>query len=327
MNSDLINPEINNIFNGFLESQNPPQNDLIFHYTMGGGLLGIVKEKTIRATDIHYLNDSTEVYYGLGEVKKILENKIKVNENDVLLKALDFLNGEYFLGDKIDPFHNKIGKPWIDAYISCFCEKEDLLSQWRGYTDGSGYSIGFSFSELKAILSSPDSLVLYFGKVIYEKAEQSNKVDEIINKILSLENYDDTTKALILETLLILISYFFKNECFKEEAEWRVIYKGAYDAWGNRITGDEINIEFRVSSNQMIIPYMEFKFLNRLPIKKILIGPVINYEMAKFAITKLLQENGYKIKLVTQKLTGNNHPWISQELITIAKSEIPYVKV
>jgi hypothetical protein len=31
-------------------------------------------------------------------------------------------------------------------YLSCFCEDDNLLSQWRAYGTSGGYSLGFQFS-------------------------------------------------------------------------------------------------------------------------------------------------------------------------------------
>ncbi|OLD27475.1 MAG: hypothetical protein AUJ04_03935 [Acidobacteria bacterium 13_1_40CM_3_55_6] len=58
-----------------LKPQNPPQ--ILYHYTSQEGLMGIITERCIWASKIHYLNDSEEFSIALDlagrELKKRLE--------------------------------------------------------------------------------------------------------------------------------------------------------------------------------------------------------------------------------------------------------------
>lgn len=38
--------------------------------------------------------------------------------------------------------------PNKNSYAFCFCKQPDLLSQWRGYSAGGGYAIGFDIDPL-----------------------------------------------------------------------------------------------------------------------------------------------------------------------------------
>src|SRR5215510_2035523 len=50
----------------------PP--DLLFHYTSPTGLIGIVKEKQVWATNITYLNDAKEIGHAVDYAMHFLKN-------------------------------------------------------------------------------------------------------------------------------------------------------------------------------------------------------------------------------------------------------------
>jgi hypothetical protein len=50
------------------EKLGDPGDQIFYHYTSQRGLLGIIKEKKIWATNIRYLNDEREFDYGIDEV-------------------------------------------------------------------------------------------------------------------------------------------------------------------------------------------------------------------------------------------------------------------
>ena len=45
---------------------------LLYHYTDSKGLLGIFETGKLRATEARYLNDATELEYGLGLAEEVL---------------------------------------------------------------------------------------------------------------------------------------------------------------------------------------------------------------------------------------------------------------
>src|SRR5579862_2796865 len=96
----------------------------LYHYTDASGLLGILASKCLWATDSRYLNDNLEIEYGLGLLREVLD------ETSQLLDAgpvKDFLETADNISNPFDGFYG--------AYVVCFCEKGDQLSQWRAYGD------------------------------------------------------------------------------------------------------------------------------------------------------------------------------------------------
>src|SRR5580704_14459526 len=102
----------------------------LFHYTSQAGLLGIVSSNVLWATNALYLNDSSELDYGLTaareKLRAVLNRSSAVSE---LLRRTDrLLKLPILLPDR-------------NFYACCFCEESNLLSQWRAYADrGGGYA-------------------------------------------------------------------------------------------------------------------------------------------------------------------------------------------
>src|SRR5260370_11711331 len=105
---------------------------LLYHYTDLAGLLGILKRHDLWLTHSRYLNDAEEMIHGTTVARKVIEQALAAQAHDFnYLQELDRLSS------------NQEG-----VYICCFCEKDNLLSQWRGYgANGSGVSLQFAPKE------------------------------------------------------------------------------------------------------------------------------------------------------------------------------------
>jgi Protein of unknown function (DUF2971) len=63
-------------------------------------------------------------------------------------------------------------------YAVCFCEEENLLSQWRAYGQNGGYSIGFSMDNLHGrLVIHPNIHRIALQKVIYRERPQRRILD------------------------------------------------------------------------------------------------------------------------------------------------------
>lgn len=113
----------------------------LYHYTSADGLYGIVTQKEIWATFLHYLNDSAEFQYGLSLTRQLIFEQAKESEkplNEILAQVRDSLA--------------RLGR--INIAVFSLTEKGDLLSQWRGYCPNGGYSLGFAIASLISGLSA-----------------------------------------------------------------------------------------------------------------------------------------------------------------------------
>jgi hypothetical protein len=192
----------------------------LHHYTTLDGLTGIVAGDTLWASDARFLNDSSELTYAADLIDAAVEDVLAGVTSDTVKAALPerrgFANGfEY-------------GRR---PFIACFCEEEDLLSQWRGYDAGqTGFSLGLG-------LSSPFDLPegTYLRKVVYDPDRQRSSVSQVVR------TWVDTAEQLIesgrfdaadvfpypaiwaLQEALAEHHLCFKHPTFAEEREWRLI--------------------------------------------------------------------------------------------------------
>lgn len=123
--------EIVNLFARKLEEKPPPP--IIYHYTDGSGLRGILESGKLWFTDIFNLNDPTELRHGLNPSIEIL--KQRAEEGPPELK--EFLR-----------VYLEMGQSGVEQvahfFVCCFSEDGDDLGQWRAYADnGRGYVVGF----------------------------------------------------------------------------------------------------------------------------------------------------------------------------------------
>lgn len=110
-----------------------PKNFVLYHYTTADGLKGIVENDELWATSAYYLNDSTEIMYGyqlIDEALGVWRTKVNSPEDSMaggLVYSLERQFGHDYLERNIITIITPI-------YLTCFCEEDDLLSQWRAYS-------------------------------------------------------------------------------------------------------------------------------------------------------------------------------------------------
>jgi hypothetical protein len=111
---------------------------LLFHYTNSSGMRGLIESSRLWATNYRFLNDASEVAYGMARFESIAQARLAKAENDVVAE---------FLGRTLRTANAFDGM--LDCYISRFCERDDLLNQWRVYaSSGGGYALGLKAKEI-----------------------------------------------------------------------------------------------------------------------------------------------------------------------------------
>jgi hypothetical protein len=242
--------------------QSPPE--FLYHYTSQDGLLGIIESRSLRATNISYMNDATEFDLSLGLLRDCLSDRQRM--------------GGYFAKERARVLWQIVNKiTGSSICITCFCEQGDLLSQWRGYSGGgSGYSLGFETSKLKELASQSGFLL---GKCIYDPDLQTHIVKELVEYVLA-----DAApgKSPDVKDLVALLKYgaFFKNPSFAQEQEWRLVSALPTD------------IHFR-KGKSMIIPYtvLDISAANNLCIQHAFVGPCPNMALATRSAGGMLMSN------------------------------------
>lgn len=228
----------------------------LYHYCSLDVFLKIIKNKTIRFSDIMRSNDREEI---LLLFNQYVESQIeKHKENNLAIKM--------FVGE--------IKKAIFSKTCFCFClsEKRDLLSQWRGYAPNGGVCIGFKKQELENWYKK---ISILQGKTTLDKVTYIDK-EGMKNKKL-FKNCKDNILVNNYEALLKNAPKF-KNKGFQEEKEWRMYFLGFRIAEeGNplpcvQVNGESIKIGFMLYGNNQIKAYYDVPFELNM-IREIIIGP------------------------------------------------------
>lgn len=273
---------------------------VLYHYTTLEGLNGIINNRNLWLSHINTFNDPLEIKYGQEIISHEITEKIKDHADQEIRTFLNSLLVHIkAFGDEL--IHH--------PFVACFCEIDELLSQWRTYSDsGGGYSLGFKFSPNTKISSKLPEIEEHrsaiLRKVIYEEKKQRKLINEYLSTIIKAANSiikKDTNKDLkihvmALESINIILDMLmtFKNPAFKEEREWRLIHVTREDFQPD-------NVEFRVAGNNFI-PYRPtflYSFEGDKPIfplESITIGPLLGNQGSITAI-----------KLFLQKASNDNH--------------------
>ena len=137
--------------------------DTLYHYTSQRGLLGIIREECIWATDVRYLSDSTEFSYAIDLASQLLKESVPDDESD--------------LSEMISLVRSSETGP---VFAASFSSKPDQLSQWRGYCpDNGGFMLGFDIREIKRLVKEQRFQLV---DCVYDTGEQRT----ILNKKIPL---------------------------------------------------------------------------------------------------------------------------------------------
>ena len=162
--------------NNYLQEK---KNMIVYHYCSLESLNSILKNRSLRLTNILKSNDSMEIswicrYYD-AEFKRAYENASDLFRSKIsserLMGYVKLFTDEFFNENHAD----------FRYYVTCFSYQNDLLSQWRGYADdGRGAAIGFDLDVLKEVVTvSPEiskPSIVSLHKISYSEAEQREVV-------------------------------------------------------------------------------------------------------------------------------------------------------
>ena len=285
--------------------------DLIFHYCDNQKMANILAGKTLRMSDITKSNDYWEVKYFFPGILDALQDEYANNPfaleymgkkdegafNRLLQKEYEILEYEFSQGG-------------VANFVVCFCEKGDVLSQWRGYAnDGKGCSLGFSISELKDYCSKNNEAIT-LERVEYKTPAEMDeiiieKAIKILDELKNMRKYikEEFPFANTKEKVDKMLKFFFhqmivsvlmgslkyKNKAFEEEKEWRIYFKQQIYKFPKYIFSDEEDdhmfwdstiqlirnkVDFCITDDDLVAFYpIKFGDISSNPVKKVIAGP------------------------------------------------------
>ena len=253
------------------------------HYTSLEGAIGIIGGGDLWLTNSRYSNDDEELNYGNRLVDTVLDElEGETTANAPRLDWLRRLRSQLrdVRGDQV--------------YVCCFCEKDNLLSQWRGYADnGGGVSIEFDPIGFTAV-AGPDCAygLMRLWKVFYEREQQRKIIRDCVDYPYWPVAGEDDRIRFVVDALQFFMPTF-KNGDFREEQERRLIFT-PYPATSPKP-------KFR-TRRSLLVPYFSLRELSnpagyvsgfKLPIKGVLIGPGLHRALNVESTRMLLAKHDY----------------------------------
>jgi hypothetical protein len=214
----------------------------LYHYTTAGGFEGIFQKFTIRATNLTYMNDPSELEYGKQIVERTLDREIKVATG---LAQLLLTEASVALEKSAVS----------EVYVACFTLLKDNLGQWRSYggSGGERYAIGFNPGVLQdATFSVQDARLT---KVSYAASVQAQRIRTVLRRATEFVTREKVAKSKIrpyaVETARRLAQLIpaLKTREYSIEKEWRIVIIRPVSA----VAGIEFD-----TSRGVVRPYVPF---------------------------------------------------------------------
>lgn len=279
-----------------------------WHYTNATGLLGILETGEIWAASPRFVNDTSEMTYGLDKLREYWgEGKLF----DGLTK-----DDKKFISDALNASEFEIQ---IDSTFFISTSKNgDNLSQWRNYSGSDGFAIELDLEvDLchENLVSRKDGLGLLEGLIFsgwydvsYDENSLIKRFLEIIRgfrQIRLLEELKNTQTKLDFAKVILMSNILkFKHPAFLHEEEIRFVIAA----------NDSVKPKY-IESRGLIRPYLNLRTCTKtfaeaklpLPIKSIKCGPEMkNSEVTM--IKEMLSSYGYN----EQQVTKSDIPFIDK---------------
>ncbi len=248
---------------------------LLYHYTKLDTLWKILDSDSLYARNIRFSNDANEYIFGKTIIERFIHQFSGLTENE---------KNEIIRDMEENP---------IMHFMVCFCKNGDLLSQWRGYAQN-GVSLGFDFTGGEFNQESAQKHIEYFCVLNNQKFQATCKENEnkkyCVNneplvfvqmpyQVQYISQNDNILPKKIIEILMMLMRNnsiydlkssvrmlfeyipFIKNDSFKEEEEYRLIfdmdYLGKTKAYNHYIRSKKIEY---INEKGIKKPYINIAF-------------------------------------------------------------------
>jgi hypothetical protein len=256
----------------------------LYHYTDIDGLMGIFNTGELWATDVHFMNDTSEYDHAnemiAAELRSIGADVLPLSEPPLPSPSQEGvieLGGEWatrvgmtgVAKRFLETTQQDLLKPIFRTYVSCFCDSGNLLRQWRAYASG-GYSIEFDGSLLGSRYQGSDPRAI-LTRVEYSEDKQKELIRSLLRTHFppflstALTGVDESAihLRLIGEFALLVARACLKSAAFDDEREWRIIRFGLLEDSTER---------FRASKG-LPLPYRPIEIKSpEVPITGIMVG-------------------------------------------------------
>ena len=198
-------------------------------------------------------------------------------------------------------WHRFQQSPPFGSYVTSFCKKGNLLSQWRGYGGAGGYSIGFRFPTKEVHYENNRKRGAILHGLLYKPAEQKALLDivlpaleEVITLIRPNQGFSEDVRrdpmiADLVERLsrcLEVCCLRMKHSSFRSEQEMRLTTTRTFE--GREFNADDLNFRQVEGGN---VPYVEIPIRDEYAkIVSVRCGPTLPKRKAMKAVEMMLRQ-------------------------------------
>lgn len=294
--------------------------DSVFHYTSPAGLLGLVQNGELWATESTGMNDLAEVRQGWAFIREWLGRQSDDEAVGIMRWAAE---------------EDGIVSTRQDIYMCCASSRGDDANQWRLYASlGRGYAVELDAAvPLSAIaagrarparqprepgvhyhLGEPAANVSPWLGVLYSDAEKRTALDGLLdNARRGLEgvqrddyeadfDYRDALGEVQFEISadLARVAQLMKADGFSGENEYRAVVTTVQDGISKfRATENGVVRYARMTASPKhhepddLVHKSEHENLT-VPVRSVRSGPLLNHKNGLATLTAFLKENGYE---------------------------------
>ncbi|TFD13523.1 DUF2971 domain-containing protein [Cryobacterium sp. TMT1-2-2] len=220
----------------------------LFHYTNAQGLIGIVQNRELWATETNFLNDPAEVTFASAVLVSLLKERAldaSENERSTISATIALLEKSYVDPNTPDQYRED------RTFITSFSRSDQSLTLWRMYGRQNGFSIGFDEERLLEWIGqgfpSPsdreeadlgeterlDALVenYHLEARIQDVSYRAAHVESILHDVMQVSLDDpnlDLRESLVREVLKTLSAV--KHDAYADEKEARMLVQAQHNA-------------------------------------------------------------------------------------------------
>ncbi len=247
----------------------------LYHYTSRDGFKGILASKELWATEIRFLNDSTEFATAIDAVARELRARL-----DDLDSAEERERAEGIFRD-LESLEE------AEYFVTSLTEEHDDLNQWRAYGGAhTGFALGFNVEGLVGLASQHG---FELDRCLYRPMEHTLLAATIVDAALAWPAEGDRMNRRRRREFRRTMSHlapFLKNHHFRPENEWRLVSSPPF--------AFRATIRFRKRLSHRI-PYLRFPLVaadGSSPLCSVTVGPSPDFDAAKQSASILLKRLG-----------------------------------
>jgi hypothetical protein len=282
-----------------LHSSPPP---VLYHYTTRAGLIGMLEQRAVYASDVRYLNDENEIALAIRLTQEIIFARLSHPDDDESLY------------EKIKSWLYSL-ESQIRVFVFSMTEEGDLLSQWRAYCKpNDGYAIGIDPQKLLKHANTQSTFFL--ARCEYDKNNQTTILSNLIDEVKAVYqkrrkgngmSLNDSLNATMMHFILwfLVVAPTMKDTAFEAEKEWRLISWLSFGSLGDG------NVFYR-DGRSLLMPYVKVKLASegdQLPIIEAIVGPSSHKDIEVSAVQAFLVKSnatGHAVNLSKVPYRGSH---------------------